>query len=109
MLEPSPLNELLQKIEGEIRRRGSCAVSSEDLLLIYDGEVSESRRFARVRDLAIRYHWAFEFSGRITSIRFKEMPPVGHDDRQRGEEKNASTRQPEAFQFDGRDLWPRNG
>jgi hypothetical protein len=74
VLELTALDELIQKIGAEIYRRGSCVVSQEELALIYDGAVEESKKFACVRDLAMRYHWAFELPGRMTSVIFKELP-----------------------------------
>lgn len=68
------LDEVIQRIGGEIYRRGSCLVSQEELLLIYDGVVEDSKRFACIHDIAIRYHWAFEIPGRMTSVTFTELP-----------------------------------
>jgi len=75
VLTPTIRDEVIQKIEGEVDRRGSCLVSEEELVVIYDGVEEDSKRFACIRDIAIRYHWAFELPGRMTSVTFKELPP----------------------------------
>jgi hypothetical protein len=70
------LDEVIQKIQGEVCRRGACQVSPAELVVIYDGAEEDSKRFARIRDIAMRYHWAFELPGRMTSVTFKELPPA---------------------------------
>jgi len=74
VLEPTPLDELIQKIGGEVYRRGSCLVSQDELIMIYDGAVEDAKRFACIRDIAMRYHWGFELPGQMTSVIFKELP-----------------------------------
>ena len=74
MDNPTPLDEVIQRIGTEVYRRGSYLVSQEELLLIYDGLVDNSERFARIRDIAMRYQWAFELDGRNSSVMFKELP-----------------------------------
>lgn len=75
VLQPITREEIIQKIGGEVGRRGSCLVSEEELVVIYDGVVEDSKRFACIRDIAIGHHWAFELPGRMTSVTFKELPP----------------------------------
>ena len=75
MLDPSPRDELIQKIGGEISQRGSCLVSAEELSVIFDGAIEESKRFARIRDMAFAYRWSFEFPGRTDFINFRNLPP----------------------------------
>lgn len=70
----TPLDEVIQRIGTEVYRRGSYLVSQEELLLIYDGLVDNSERFACIRDIAMRYQWAFELDGRNSSVTFKELP-----------------------------------
>jgi hypothetical protein len=72
--DPTSLDEVIQRIGAEVYRRGSCLISQEELLLIYDGLVDNSERFACIRDIAMRYQWAFELDGRNSSILFKELP-----------------------------------
>jgi hypothetical protein len=74
VVEPTALDDVIQRIGAEIYRRGSCLVSPHELLLIYDGAEDDSKRFACIRDIAMRYHWAFELPGRMTSVTFKELP-----------------------------------
>ena len=74
MDNPTPLDEVIQRIGAEVYRRGSCLISQEELLLIYDGLVDNSERFACIRDIAMRYQWAFELDSRNSSILFKELP-----------------------------------
>jgi len=74
VLEPTPRDEVIQRIGGEIYRRGSCRVTDEELVLIFDGAVEESKRFACLRDIALTYHWSFELPGRMTSVIFKDLP-----------------------------------
>jgi hypothetical protein len=69
-------DEIIQKIGAEIYRRGSCLVPTEELAVIYDGAERDSERFARIRDIALRYHWAFELPGRMTTVTFKQLPPA---------------------------------
>ena len=76
VLSPAARDEIIQKIGVEIYRQGSCRLSQEELAMIYDGAVKDSERFACIRDIAIRYHWAFELPGRMTSVIFKELPPL---------------------------------
>jgi hypothetical protein len=72
--KPTPLDEVIQRIGTEIYRRGSYLVSDEELHLIYGGAVDNAERFARIRDIAMRYRWAFELNGRNSSVMFKELP-----------------------------------
>lgn len=74
MLQPTALDEVIQKIGGEVCRRGACQVSPAELAVIYDGAEEDSKRFARIRDIAMRYHWSFELPGRMTSVTFKKLP-----------------------------------
>ena len=74
MDNPTSLDEVIQRIGAEVYRRGSCLISQEELLLIYDGLVDNSERFACIRDIAMRFQWAFELDGRNSSILFKELP-----------------------------------
>ena len=76
MLQPTALDEVIQKIGGEVCRRGACMVSPAELVVIYNGAEEDSKRFACIRDIAMRYHWAFELPGRMTSVTFKELPPA---------------------------------
>ena len=75
MLQPSALDELIQKIGAEIYRRGSCLVAQEELALIYNGAVDDPKKFACICDIALRFHWAFELPDRMVSVVFKELPP----------------------------------
>jgi len=50
-------------------------VSGEELAVIYDGAEDDSKRFARILDIALCYRWSFEFGGRMTSVLFKDLPP----------------------------------
>lgn len=70
----TPLDEVIQRIGTEVYRRGSYLISEEELLLIYDGRVDNSERFACIRDIAMRYQWAFELDGGNSSVMFKELP-----------------------------------
>jgi hypothetical protein len=72
-LQPSALDELIQRIGAEIYRHGSCLVSQEELVLIFNGAVDGPKKRARICAIAIRYNWAFELSDRMTSVRFKEL------------------------------------
>jgi hypothetical protein len=76
VLNPTVRDEIIQKIGLEIYRQGSCRLSQEELAMIYDGAVEDSERFACIRDIALHYHWAFELPGRMTSVTFKELPPL---------------------------------
>jgi hypothetical protein len=73
-VKPTALDEVIQRIGTEVYRRGSYLVSQEELLLIYGGVVDSSERFSCIRDIAMRYQWAFELDGRISSVIFKELP-----------------------------------
>ena len=81
VLNPAARDEIIQKIGVEIYRQGSCRLSQEELAMIYDGAVKDSERFACIRDIALRYHWAFELPGRMTSVIFKELPPLPKSER----------------------------
>jgi hypothetical protein len=72
--KPTPLDEVIQRIGAEVYRRGSYLVSHEELLLIYGSAVDNAERFACIRDIAMRYRWAFELDGRNSSVLFKELP-----------------------------------
>ena len=74
VIEPSALDELIQKIGAEIYRHDSCLVSQDDLALIYNGAVDDPKKFATICDIALRYRWAFELPDRMSVI-FKELPP----------------------------------
>jgi hypothetical protein len=73
-VKATALEGVIQRIGSEIQRSHSCLVSQEELLLIYGGAVDNSERFACIRDIAMRYQWAFEFDSRNSSIIFKELP-----------------------------------
>ena len=47
-----------------------------ELLLIYGSAVDNAERFACIRDIAMRYRWAFELDGRNSSVLFKELPAI---------------------------------
>ena len=72
----TPLDEVIQRIGAEIYRRGSYLVSQEELVLIYGRAVDNSERFACLRDIAMRYRWAFALEGRNSSVIFKDLPAV---------------------------------
>ena len=74
MDNPTSLDEVIQRIGAEVYRRGFYLLSQEELLLIYDGIVENSERFACICDIAMRYQWAFELDGRNSSVMFKELP-----------------------------------
>ena len=74
VVKPTPLDEVIQRIGTEVYRRGSYLVSGKELLLIYDGIIDDSKRFACIRDIAMRYKWAFELDGRDSSVVFKGLP-----------------------------------
>ena len=74
MDKPTPLDEVIQRTGTEVYRRGSYLVSQEELLLIYGDAVDDSERFACIRDIAIRYGWAFELDSHMSSVTFKELP-----------------------------------
>jgi hypothetical protein len=74
--KPTPLDEVIQRIGAEIYRRGSYLVSDEELHLIYGSAVDNAERFGCLRDIAMRYRWAFELDGRNSSVMFKELPAV---------------------------------
>ena len=76
MLKVTALDEVIQRIGTEVYLRGSYLLSEEELLLIYGGAVDNSERFACIRDVAMRYQWAFELDGRNSSVMFKELPPA---------------------------------
>ena len=73
VVKPTPLDKVIQRIRTEVYRRGSYLVSGEELLLVYGGIVDDSERFACIRDIAIRYQWAFELDGRNSSVVFKDL------------------------------------
>ena len=75
VLQPDSRDELIQRIGTEIGRRGSCLVAEEDLAVLYDGAVEESKRFACIRDMAFACRWSFEFPGRSNSVNFRNLPP----------------------------------
>ena len=72
--KPTRSDEVIQRIGAEVYRRGSCLVSHEELHLIYGSAVDNAERFACIRDIAMRYRWAFELDGRNSSVIFKELP-----------------------------------
>ena len=74
MDKPTPLDKVIQRIGAKVYSRGSYLVSEEELLLIYGSAVDNSERFACIRDIAMRYRWAFELDGRNSSVIFKELP-----------------------------------
>jgi len=74
--KPTLLDEAIQRIGTEIYRRGCCMVLEGELLLIYGSAVDNAERFACIRDIAMRYRWAFELDGRNSSVLFKELPAI---------------------------------
>ena len=74
MLQATPRDEVIQRIGAEIYRRGSCLVSEQELFVIYDGIEEDAKRFACILDIAMRYHWSFEPTGRMSSIVFRQLP-----------------------------------
>lgn len=77
VLRPTALDAAIQKIETEVHRHGSCLVSEEELFLICGDAVDDSDRFASIRNLAMRYQWAFQLDGRGSSLVFKKLPAEG--------------------------------
>ena len=73
MLQLTARDEVIQRIGAEIYRRGSCLVSPDELDVIYDGIEEDSKRFAYILDIAMRYHWSFEPTSRMNSVVFRQL------------------------------------
>lgn len=74
MLRLPALDAAIERIQTEVDQRGSCPVSEEELFLICGDAVDNSEKFAAIRNLAMRYQWAFQLDGRASSVVFKQLP-----------------------------------
>jgi hypothetical protein len=80
VLRPTALDAAIQRIQTEVHQHGSCLVSEEELFLICGDAVDDSEKFAAIRNLAMRYQWAFQLDGRASSVVFKQLPAEREDD-----------------------------
>ena len=74
MVSQNLFEKAIQRIGAEVKQRGSCLVSEEELVFICEGAADDSERFACIRDLAMKHEWAFELDGASWAVAFKQLP-----------------------------------